>query len=64
MWAGSSSEERLLARNRIIEDFFSRNTACEPAARFERFLSGAAYSHWTGPYATDAQHVSVEFVHL
>jgi D-sedoheptulose 7-phosphate isomerase len=60
-------EERLLARNRIIEDFFSRETprlaeACRSMS--ERFLSGGRLlAFGRGPYATDAQHVSVEFVH-
>jgi D-sedoheptulose 7-phosphate isomerase len=60
-------EERLLARNRVVEEFFSREAprlaeACRSMS--ERFLQGGrllAFGH--GPYATDAQHVSVEFVH-
>ena len=60
-------EERLLARNQIIEGFFGREAthlaqACREMS--ERFLKGGrllAFGH--GPYATDAQHVSVEFVH-
>jgi D-sedoheptulose 7-phosphate isomerase len=60
-------EERLLARNQIIEDFFSREamrlaTACREMS--ERFLKGGRLlAFGRGPYATDAQHVSVEFVH-
>jgi D-sedoheptulose 7-phosphate isomerase len=60
-------EERLLLRNEILESFFSQEAlplarACREMS--ERFLRGGrllAFGH--GPYATDAQHVSVEFVH-
>ena len=60
-------EERLLTRNRIVEEFFSREAyrlaeACQ--AMSERFLKGGRLlAFGSGPYATDAQHVSVEFVH-
>src|SRR6202044_1678944 len=60
-------EERLLVRNRIVEEFFSREAprlaeACESMS--ERFLKGGRLlAFGRGPYATDAQHVSVEFVH-
>jgi len=60
-------EERLLMRNRIVEEFFSREAprlaeACQ--AMSERFLKGGRLlAFGGGPYATDAQHVSVEFVH-
>jgi D-sedoheptulose 7-phosphate isomerase len=60
-------EERLLVRNRIVEDFFSREAprlaeACRSMS--ERFLKGGRLlAFGRGPYATDAQHVSVEFVH-
>jgi|SRR5579862_1760961 len=60
-------EERLLERNRLFEDFFSREAmrmaeACrEMSARFLR--GGRLLAFGRGPYATDAQHVSVEFVH-
>lgn len=60
-------EERLLARNRIVEEFFSREAprlaqACQSMS--ERFLQGGRLlAFGRGPYATDAQHVSVEFVH-
>ncbi len=60
-------EERLLARNRIVEEFFSREAvrlaeACR--AMSERFLiGGRLLAFGRGPYSTDAQHVSVEFVH-
>jgi D-sedoheptulose 7-phosphate isomerase len=60
-------EERLLDRNRVIEQFFTREAprlaeACR--AMSERFLRGGRLlAFGRGPYATDAQHVSVEFVH-
>src|ERR1700676_416241 len=60
-------EERLLARNLIVEDFFSREAprlahACHSMS--ERFLKGGRLlAFGKGAYATDAQHVSVEFVH-
>jgi len=63
----SQIEERLLTRNRIVEDFFSREAprlaeACRSMS--ERFLRGGRLlAFGRGPYATDAQHVSVEFVH-
>jgi len=61
------AEERLLRRNQIVEDFFSREAlrlaeACRSMS--ERFLQGGRLlAFGQGPYATDAQHVSVEFVH-
>jgi D-sedoheptulose 7-phosphate isomerase len=60
-------EARLLGRNRICEDFFSREAprladACREMS--DRFLRGGRLlAFGRGPYATDAQHVSVEFVH-
>jgi D-sedoheptulose 7-phosphate isomerase len=60
-------EERLLERNRIFELFFAREArtlalACREMS--ERFLHGGRIlAFGKGPYATDAQHVSVEFVH-
>lgn len=60
-------EQRLLARNRVMERFFAAEAprlahACrEMAARFLR--GGRLLAFGQGPYATDAQHVSVEFVH-
>lgn len=60
-------EGRLLQRNRLFEEFFSREAlrlagACREMA--ERFLRGGRLlAFGRGPYATDAQHVSVEFVH-
>jgi D-sedoheptulose 7-phosphate isomerase len=63
----SHVEEQLLERNRVCEDFFAREAgrlalACREMA--ERFLQGGRLlAFGRGPYATDAQHVSVEFVH-
>jgi len=60
-------EERLLQRNRLCESFFAREAhrlaeACREMS--ERFLRGGRLlAFGRGPYATDAQHVSVEFVH-
>ena len=60
-------ETRLLARNPLFRDFFAREaTRLAEAARemSERFLRGGRLlAFGRGPYATDAQHVSVEFVH-
>jgi len=63
----SQIEERLLVRNQIVEEFFSRESfrlaeACRSMS--ERFVQGGRLlAFGRGPYATDAQHVSVEFVH-
>jgi len=63
----SRIEERLLERNHIYEDFFAREShrlaeACREMS--ERFLRGGRLlAFGRGPYVTDAQHVSVEFVH-
>jgi D-sedoheptulose 7-phosphate isomerase len=60
-------EERLLLRNEIIEGFFSREArhlaeACHEMSK--RFLRGGRLlAFGRGSYTTDAQHVSVEFVH-
>jgi len=60
-------EGRLLERNRIFEEFFSGEAlrlarACREMS--ERFLRGGRLlAFGRGPSATDAQHVSVEFVH-
>jgi D-sedoheptulose 7-phosphate isomerase len=60
-------EERLLERNLLCEAFFAREAprlaeACREMS--ERFLQGGRLlAFGRGPYATDAQHVSVEFVH-
>jgi D-sedoheptulose 7-phosphate isomerase len=61
------SREELLRRNGIFEDFFKKEAsrlakACHEMSR--RFLAGGrllAFGH--GSAATDAEHVSVEFVH-
>ena len=63
----SQIEQRLLARNELNEFFFSRESlrlaeACREMS--ERFLRGGRLlAFGQGAYATDAQHVSVEFVH-
>lgn len=60
-------EHSLLARNQILESFFAREAcrlaiACSEMS--DRFLRGGRLlAFGQGPYATDAQHVSVEFVH-
>lgn len=60
-------EERLLARNQVLESFFAGEAhrladACREMS--DRFLRGGRLlAFGAGPYATDAQHVSVEFVH-
>src|SRR6202163_639709 len=60
-------EERLLGRNQLFEPFFLREAprlaeACREMS--ERFLRGGRLlAFGRGPYATDAQHGSVEFVH-
>src|SRR3979409_817451 len=60
-------EGRLLVRNNIISEFFRREAPrLAEAGRdmSERFLQGGRLlAFGRGPYATDAQHVSVEFVH-
>src|SRR5689334_24252218 len=59
--------QSLLDRNRICDEFFSRESqklAEISRAMAERFLSGGRLlAFGRGPYSTDAQHVSVEFVH-
>ena len=63
----SGIEEQLLERNRIFEKFFAQEShrlalVCREMS--ERFLRGGRLlAIGRGPYATDAQHVSVEFVH-
>ena len=60
-------EESLLERNRVSQEFFPREadrlaSACQEMS--ERFLRGGRLlAFGRGAYATDAQHVSVEFVH-
>src|ERR1700690_2846289 len=63
----SQVEERLLERNELFEQFFSHQAprlaeVCREMS--ERFLRGGRLlAFGRGPYATDAKHVSVEFVH-
>jgi len=60
-------QEQLLERNRLCEAFFEREAvrlaqACRTMS--ERFLQGGRLlAFGRGPFLTDAQHVSVEFVH-
>ena len=60
-------EQRLLARNQVLQSFFAleaRSLAEACREMSERFLRGGRLlAFGRGPYATDAQHVSVEFVH-
>src|SRR5918999_2350002 len=61
------SREELLRRNGVFESFFTREAprlakACHEMSR--RFLAGGRLlAFGNGPATTDAQHVSVEFVH-
>ena len=61
------AEKSLLARNEISANLFPREA--EPLAHIckemaERFMAGGRLlAFGEGPYTTDAQHVSVEFVH-
>jgi D-sedoheptulose 7-phosphate isomerase len=60
-------QHQLLERNQIFEAFFAEQAfplavACSEMS--DRFLKGGRLlAFGRGPYATDAQHVSVEFVH-
>ena len=60
-------EGRLAIRNLVYKEFFAREAfrlaeACREMS--ERFLRGGRLlAFGRGPYSTDAQHVSVEFVH-
>ncbi len=60
-------ERALLARNDVYEAFFAREAARLAAAcreMAERFLRGGRLlAFGRGSFVTDAQHVSVEFVH-
>jgi D-sedoheptulose 7-phosphate isomerase len=61
------SQEKLLCRNAVFEEFFKREAprlseACHEMSR--RFMAGGRLlAFGNGSAATDAQHVSVEFVH-
>ena len=63
----STVEDQLLERNYVFEQFFARESdrlarACREMS--DRFLAdGRLLAFGKGPYATDAQHVAVEFVH-
>lgn len=63
----SRNREELLRRNEIFEEFFKRETprlaeACHALSR--RFMAGGRLlAFGNGSATTDAQHVSVEFVH-
>jgi D-sedoheptulose 7-phosphate isomerase len=63
----SHVEEGLAERNRLYEAFFARESARLALACRDmsgRFLSGGRLlAFGRGAYATDAQHISVEFVH-
>lgn len=63
----SHVEEALLKRNTLFENFFEREAhrlACACRDMSDRFVEGGRLlAFGRGPYATDAQHVSVEFVH-
>ena len=60
-------EHALVERNEVFRSFFGREahrlaSACQQMS--DRFLKGGRLlAFGRGPYATDAQHVSVEFVH-
>src|ERR1022692_2692076 len=60
-------QARMEERNPVIETFFNREADKLADARrqmSDRFLRGGRLlAFGRGPYATDAQHVSVEFVH-
>jgi D-sedoheptulose 7-phosphate isomerase len=65
--SSSYFEERLLERSRLYERFFeaeAERLACACQAMAARFLRGGRLlAFGRGAYSTDAQHVSVEFVH-
>lgn len=67
MDASQHITERLLERNRISREFFAQESnrlaeTCKAMAeRFQR--GGRLLAFGRGVYATDAQHVAVEFVH-
>jgi D-sedoheptulose 7-phosphate isomerase len=59
--------ERLRARNPVVRAFFEREAprlAVASREMADRFANGGRlYAFGNGPYATDAAHVSVEFIH-
>jgi len=61
------AEASLLRRSPLFAEFFHREANCLALAcrdMADRFLNGGRLlAFGQGPYATDAQHVSVEFVH-
>ena len=65
--AATLIEARLIERNHLFQEVFGREAlrlagACRGMA--DRFLRGGRLlAFGRGPYSTDAQHVSVEFVH-
>jgi D-sedoheptulose 7-phosphate isomerase len=65
--ARNRTQERLEERNCACQEFFGREArrlAELSRAMAERFLRGGRLlAFGRGPYSTDAQHVSVEFVH-
>ncbi len=65
--AGKLVEDRLLERNQLCEQFFAAEAPRLAQASREmsdRFLRGGRLlAFGRGPYTTDAQHVSVEFIH-
>jgi D-sedoheptulose 7-phosphate isomerase len=64
---GTRTRQELLRRNGVFDAFFEREAprlarACQEMS--ERFLAGGRLlAFGNGPATTDAQHVSVEFVH-
>ena len=63
----ASLAERVRARNPVVRAFFEREAPRLTVASREiadRFANGGRlYAFGNGPYATDAAHVSVEFIH-
>jgi D-sedoheptulose 7-phosphate isomerase len=63
----ASLAERVRARNPVVRAFFEREAPRLAVASREiadRFANGGRlYAFGNGPYATDAAHVSVEFIH-
>ncbi|HYZ82945.1 MAG TPA: phosphoheptose isomerase, partial [Bryobacteraceae bacterium] len=63
----SHVQDLLLERNQVLDEFFAdqaRPLAVACREMSDRFMKGGRLlAFGRGPYATDAQHVSVEFVH-